>query len=299
MPQQKEQELRRVCRDYSKQEQALLDHAIELAYEGHAGQVRKSSNKPYVIHPMEIALFLQQRFDHAPLTVAGLLHDVVEDSDHIEIDQIYREFGDDIGFLVDAVTKTHLHFYKTNQHFDSYIDKLLFGGLHDVRVFLLKIADRDNNLLTLSSLKDHKQVRISFETQAVFSPLREILEYDNKKISLGMVTHNFMHFVTAHQLATPSALQQHLFHYSFDDFNRETFREVYANSEKIVWEIRDMARYETLCSNENFEKSVQVLSLFTDGSHFKVTFKFKGAHVLDQTQMAKFALSSFSAQTQS
>lgn len=296
MPKIAEKALRQQCSHYSASEMALLEAAVTLAYNGHQGQVRKSSKKPYVIHPLEVALELQKRFNHAPLTVAGLLHDVVEDSDDVEIDQIYSDFGEEIGYLVDAVTKTHLHFYRTNQSFDSYLDKLLYGGLNDVRVFLLKIADRDNNLLTLSSLKDHKQVRISFETQAIFSPLRLILGYDEEEMMIDVVAKNFAEFVGQEHLATAHSLQQHLFHYCFEDFNRETFRQVYSCTENVVWEIHDMARYERLCQNENFERSAQVLSLATDGVHFKVTFQFRGAHVMDQKDGTKFTLSSFRAQ---
>ena len=296
MPKIAEKALRLECAHYTPKDRAILELGLATAYRGHEGQIRKSSKKPYVIHPLEVALDLQRRFDHPSLTIAGLLHDVVEDSEDIEIDEIYRDFGEDIGFLVDAVTKTHLHFYKTNQSFDSYLDKLLFGGLHDVRVFLLKIADRDNNLQTLTSLKDHKQVRISFETQAIFSPLRQILGYDSGDTSLQEVTNHFTKFVDTHHLITAHALQQHLFHYSFEGFNREMFRQVYACTENIVWEIHDMARYEQLCHNEIFDRSAQVLSLSTDGTNFKVTFKFKGAHVLDQAEAGKMTLSSFSTQ---
>lgn len=293
-----EQTLRKECEHYCAADRALLHRAIALGYEGHEGQIRKASQSPYIIHPLEVSLELHRRFGLPSLTIAGLLHDVVEDSVCIDIDQIYHEFGEDIGFLVDAVTKTHLHFYRTHQHFDTYMDKLLFGGLHDVRVFILKLADRDNNMETLPLLKGEKQVRISFETQAIFSPLRELLGYDRSGVSVDDIANNFMEFVDNNGLVTPFSLQQHLLHTTFQEFNRETFRQVYSFSDKIVWEIHDMDKYAQLCHNENFEKTVQVLSLSTDGTNFRVTFRFKGAHIIDQKELAKFALSSFSAQQQ-
>lgn len=270
-----------------------MNKAVDIAYRAHDGQVRKSSNSPYIIHPLEIALTLQQRFDHPPLTIAGLLHDVVEDSDDFDIDEIYDEFGEDIGFIVDAVTKTHLHFHATYEQFDSYLDKLFYGGLRDVRVFLLKIADRDNNLLTLSSLKNHKQIRTSFETQAVFTPLRDLLGYDHASFSLQDIMHAFVQFVDDNHLLTPSMLQQYLFEQTFREFNRETFREVYKNSENVVWEIYDLEKYEKLCQLKSFEDAVQVLSLYTDGTSFRVTFKLLGAHVLEQKEVAMMTMSSF------
>lgn len=292
-----EHQLRRACDNFSLEERRLLNAAVDMAYVAHEGQVRKSSNSPYIIHPLEIALGLQQRFGHAPLTIAGILHDVVEDSEDHEIEEVYAVFGDDIGFIVDAVTKTHLHFHATNHQFDTYLDKLLFGGLHDVRVFLLKIADRDNNLLTLSSLKNHKQIRTSFETQAVFTPLRELLGYDRAEVTLGEITQSFQQFVTNQQLLTPGTLQNYLFGQTFREFTRETFREVYANCENVVWELHDLKKYEHLCQIESFEKAVQVLSLYTDGANFRVTFKLLGAHVIDQHDTTLLSMSSFSMQT--
>ena len=290
-----EEQLFAACQDYSESQKSLLLRAIDVAKSAHDGQIRKSSGSPYVIHPLEVAHMLQQKFDDFALTVSAVLHDTVEDSDHVTMEHIYQTFGPEIGFIVDAVTKTELTFHASQESMHSYVEKLMLGGLQDARCFLLKLADRDNNMLTLSTFRSQKQHRISFETQALFAPLRVILGYDREENSIKNVHRRFTSFLTKKKLSTPQQLESYLFDYSFLDFNRETFEQVYSCAENIVWEIRDYKNYQKLCKNEYFDECVQVLSLETDGENFRVKFKFKALPPVMEQNITKFSVSTFSA----
>ena len=144
--------------EITNQEKELLKKGYFFAKEAHKHQTRKTGD-PYFIHPLEVSIDLWKRYKNVELTCAGFLHDIIEDCPDISREDIYKEFGENIGFLVDAVTKTKFDFLNETIKFSDKLERFLWAAMRDIRVFLLKLADRDNNLKTLSALKDQKQIK--------------------------------------------------------------------------------------------------------------------------------------------
>jgi guanosine-3',5'-bis(diphosphate) 3'-pyrophosphohydrolase len=148
----------------------LVRKAYEFSAKAHSGQYRVS-RKPYLEHCLEVAFILAQQHLDSATIAAGLLHDVVEDTD-VTIQQIKDEFGDEIADLVDGVTKIgELEFKSLEEEQVEYFRKMLLSMAKDIRVIIIKLADRLHNMRTLDSLNKAKQKRIAQETREVYAPL--------------------------------------------------------------------------------------------------------------------------------
>lgn len=283
------------CKSATSKELSLVKKALLFGEKAHKGQVRKASGQPYFIHPIGVALRLQEKFSDIPLTIAALLHDTVEDSDDVSMGDIYTQFGQEIGYLVDSVTKNHLNYFNQDKQFTNKDQKLFSGGAKDIRCFLLKIADRENNLLTLSAFKNKKQIRISFETQAIYSPLQKILNYDDPKCTIETARANYETYINKNKSKLGKHIEEYLFHQTFKDFNRDMFDQVYTCSENIVWEVHDLDNYERLCYSKQFDPNVEVISLWaTANGDFVARFKFLSAKMLQDEKKGQMKVSSFS-----
>jgi guanosine-3',5'-bis(diphosphate) 3'-pyrophosphohydrolase len=148
----------------------LVRRAYEFSAEAHSGQYRMS-RKPYLEHCLEVAFILAEQHLDSATIAAGLLHDVVEDTD-VTIDRIKNVFGDEIADLVDGVTKIgELKFKSQEEEQAEYFRKMLLSMAKDIRVIIIKLADRLHNMRTLDSLDMNKQLRIARETRDVYAPL--------------------------------------------------------------------------------------------------------------------------------
>ena len=148
----------------------LVRRAYEFSAEAHSGQYRMS-RKPYLEHCLEVAFILAEQHLDSVTIAAGLLHDVVEDTD-VTIDRIREVFGDEIAELVDGVTKIgELKFKSLEEEQTEYFRKMLLSMAKDIRVIIIKLADRLHNMRTLDSLDRNKQLRIARETREVYAPL--------------------------------------------------------------------------------------------------------------------------------
>jgi len=166
----------------SEEELALVHHAYEFAREAHKDQRRKSGH-PYIIHPVSVALIAAKELKLDVNSVcAAFLHDVVEDTGYT-MEDIQREFGDDVAFLVDVVTKKKKSQYKTSKQVDNY-QQLLDSVQYDIRALLIKIADRLHNMRTLSSMRADKQMKIAGETDYFYAPLANRLGLFDVKTEL-------------------------------------------------------------------------------------------------------------------
>ncbi len=174
----KEQWLARVCLGRSQPEVDAISRACELALKAHAGQSRVSG-EPYVEHVFAVTDILYELGMDSETLCAAILHDVVEDT-NVSLQQLKDEFGESVSMLVDGVTKMALiHDYpseeqrgrkkKSNQA--ENLRKLLLAMVDDVRVVLIKLADRLHNMRTLSCLATDRQQRIARETMDIFAPL--------------------------------------------------------------------------------------------------------------------------------
>ncbi len=159
-----------VKRYLNESELQQLDKAYLFAKKAHEDQ-KRSSGEPFIHHPLAVTLNLAILKASLPTLVAGLLHDVVEDSD-VTLEDIKTKFGEDIAFLVDGVTKINsfTNTSKTNAAFSS-IKKVLLSGVSDVRVLIIKLCDRMHNISTLQALSKEKRKRIAKETLEIYRPL--------------------------------------------------------------------------------------------------------------------------------
>ena len=149
----------------------LIERAYHFSTLHHAGQVRKSG-EPFMVHCTQVVLTLIGLQLDAVTIAAGLLHDVVEDVEDVSIEQLAAEFGEEVAVLVNGVTKiTGLSFRSQEELQADYFRKMLVSMAKDVRVILIKLADRLHNMRTLSYLAEEKQQRISLETREIYAPL--------------------------------------------------------------------------------------------------------------------------------
>jgi GTP pyrophosphokinase len=148
----------------------VIEEACEFALKAHQGQTR-CSGEPYITHPLAVASILLELGLDAITISAGILHDVVEDTS-ITIDDVKVNFGEEIALLVDGVTKLSRIEYKSKQEQQvENLRKMFFAMAKDIRVILIKLADRLHNMRTLTHMKVAKQKEISEETLELFAPL--------------------------------------------------------------------------------------------------------------------------------
>lgn len=155
---------------YNKEEVEVVRKAYKVAEYAHRNQKRESG-EPYIIHPLNVCMNLTAfKADGASLC-AGLLHDVVEDTDYT-LEKIKEEFGSDVAFLVDGVTKlSNMHFSSKDDEKNANIRRLINSLNDDVRIIIIKLCDRLHNMQTLSYKAPEKQLRSAEETLNFFVPL--------------------------------------------------------------------------------------------------------------------------------
>ena len=149
----------------------LVEKAYHFAEEAHAGQKRQSG-EPYFIHPRTVAGILADLMLDAPTIAAGLLHDTVEDCENVTLEVIEKEFGQEVALLVDGVTKLkRLDFTSRVEQQAESIRKMILAMSKDIRVVLIKLADRLHNMRTLKSQPPESQKRIAQETLDIYAPI--------------------------------------------------------------------------------------------------------------------------------
>ncbi len=147
-----------------------LDEAFAFAYEKHKGQ-KRASGESYIIHPIEVAKIVNQFYVDESSLIAALLHDVLEDTQTTE-DEIKEKFGEDVLFLVKALTKISKIKYKsTEENQADNFRKMIVAMASDLRVILIKLADRLHNMRTICYLNEEKQKRIARETLDIYAPI--------------------------------------------------------------------------------------------------------------------------------
>lgn len=165
---------------FSALDQAIIKRALDLAKKAHDGQ-KRLSGEPFITHPVRIAEHLARLGMDIPTLAAALLHDVLEDTDITQKELIAR-FGEEIAFLVEGVTKFKSILYKSGNEVrtgsDSYVaslKKMFFAMAKDIRVIIIKLADRYHNVETLQYLTPDDQRRVALETLEIYAPIADRL----------------------------------------------------------------------------------------------------------------------------
>lgn len=175
--------LDKVAASHSDADLELIQKAYVYAAAEHAGQMRLSG-EPYLSHPLAVADTLaEMNFDEATVA-AGLLHDTVEDTE-ATIEEIDKLFGEGVADIVDGVTKISLMSFDSKEEAQAEnIRKMILAMSHDIRVLMVKLADRLHNMRTLDFQKPHKQKRIAQETLDIYAPLANRLGVHRLKLEL-------------------------------------------------------------------------------------------------------------------
>ncbi|MBE9179471.1 bifunctional (p)ppGpp synthetase/guanosine-3',5'-bis(diphosphate) 3'-pyrophosphohydrolase [Oculatella sp. LEGE 06141] len=153
-----------------RQEQGLICQAFDFAYCLHEGQNR-ASGEPYICHPIAVAGLLRDLGGSGAMIAAGFLHDVVEDTE-VTPEEIERRFGAEVRHLVEGVTKlSKFNFSSKTERQAENFRRMFLAMAQDIRVIVVKLADRLHNMRTLEHLPDDKRRRIALETREIFAPL--------------------------------------------------------------------------------------------------------------------------------
>lgn len=155
------------------EDEVLIKKAYDFAIRAHEKNVRYSG-EPYIIHPTAVAKHLATLGMDAETVIAGLLHDTVEDAEVTE-EEIEREFGPEVRFLVEGVTKLGQHKYRGAERHAESLRRLLVATSADVRVLIVKLADRYHNMTTIEHVPPEKRKRIALETLEIYAPLADRL----------------------------------------------------------------------------------------------------------------------------
>ena len=164
------EDLLREVKKYNPDEVETVRKAYELAEKAHANQKRESG-EPYIIHPLHVCMNLTLFKADGATLCAGLLHDVVEDTEYT-LEDIEKQFGQDVAHLVDGVTKiSNLHFNTKDEATNANIRRLINSLNDDVRIIIIKLCDRLHNMQTLEHKAPEKRIRSANETLNIFVPL--------------------------------------------------------------------------------------------------------------------------------
>ncbi|MCR4276165.1 MAG: HD domain-containing protein [Candidatus Parcubacteria bacterium] len=160
----------------------FVEKAYEYSKKAHEGQVRYSG-EPYFVHAAATAKILAEYGMDATTIAAGLLHDAVEDK-RVSREEMEKEFGKELLFIVDGVTKLGTHKYRGAERHAESLRRLLVATASDIRVLIVKLADRKHNMQTLEHVPEHKRRRIALETLEIYAPIADRLGMGKMKSNL-------------------------------------------------------------------------------------------------------------------
>lgn len=169
-------------RGASPEDAAFVGKAYEFSKKAHEGQ-KRFSGEPYFAHPSATAKTLAEYGMDATTVAAGLLHDAIEDA-RVSREDVEKEFGKQVLFIVDGVTKLGTHRYHGAERHAESLRRLLVATASDIRVLIVKLADRKHNMQTLQYVPEHKRRRIALETLEIYAPIADRLGMGKMKNNL-------------------------------------------------------------------------------------------------------------------
>ncbi|MGH3143701.1 MAG: RelA/SpoT family protein, partial [Gaiellales bacterium] len=192
---------RAVRTNHPKADLALLERAYVTAEKHHGNQTRKSGD-PYITHPLAVTTILADMGMTEPTLVAALLHDTVEDTD-VSVAELEAGFGPEVSRIVDGLTKLDaISFHSREQEQAENVRKMIVAMAGDIRVLLIKLADRLHNMRTLSALPKDKQRRIATATLEIYAPLAHRLGVQQVKWELEDLSFKTLHPGPYHEIAS-------------------------------------------------------------------------------------------------
>lgn len=221
-PEELYQELVRSIRKYHPSDDiTLIEKAYTIAYEAHKDQKRKSG-EPYIIHPLCVAIILADLELDKETIVAGILHDVVEDT-VLTLDQVTEIFGSEVSLLVDGVTKlTQLSWSMDKVEIQAEnLRKMFLAMAKDIRVILIKLADRLHNMRTLQYMRPEKQKEKARETMDIYAPIAHRLGISKIKVELDDLSLKYLEPDVYYDLAEKISLRKEAREAFVDDIVEE------------------------------------------------------------------------------
>ncbi|MEK7104612.1 MAG: HD domain-containing protein, partial [Patescibacteria group bacterium] len=214
-----------------KKEEELIKKAYEFAKRAHEGEKRMSGD-PYFTHVFETAKILAKFGMDAETIVAGLLHDVLENTKITE-EEMKKEFGENIVFLVNGVTKLGTLKYHGDERHAESLRKFFIAMTNDLRVVIIKFADRLHNLRTLQYIREDKQKRIALESIEVYAPLADRLGMGKLKGEIEDAAFSFAYPKEYAQIEELFKEKKELYEKYLTEIAKELKKELYKNKVNI------------------------------------------------------------------
>ncbi|MDB5264717.1 MAG: (p)ppGpp synthetase SpoT/RelA, pyrophosphokinae [Parcubacteria group bacterium] len=230
---------------------ALVEKAYEFAKKAHEGHTRYSG-EPYFIHPSAVAKHLAELGMDAPTIAAALMHDAIEDAKATP-EEVLEQFGPEVLFLVEGVTKLGKHKYQGGERHAESLRRLLVATASDVRVLIIKLADRYHNMTTIEHVPEHKRKRIALETLEIYAPIAD-------RLGMGRIKSELEDF--AFPAIDPDAYQHAL-------------------------EVRKLKRKETEVGLARVQKDLQHAFVRKEIKDFSTSIRMKGLWSLHQKLIRK------------
>lgn len=249
---------------YPTADTEFIRRAFEFSEKAHSGQIRRSG-EPYISHPLGVAAILADLHLDLATVATGLLHDTVEDTE-VTLKDIEKNFGAAVSMLVDGVTKiSKMSFRNTHEKQGENIRKMIVAMGKDVRVVLVKLADRLHNMRTLHHMPYEKQARIAQETLDIYAPLAGRLGIMSMKIELEDLSFRYSQPEAYYSVAQNVAMKKHEREKYIDEVKRQLAGEL-TKKTKIKYEVHGRPKHlysiwkKMLMRNVDYDQVYDVLA---------------------------------------
>ena len=240
------QQIRDIAAGFPEEEGKNILRAYDYAFKHHEGQLRKSG-EPYIMHPVAVAVNIEQMDLDAESIMAGLLHDTIEDTE-ASYAEVAKEFGEAVAMLVDGVTKLtqmeHTSYSTKEEQQVEDLRKMFIAMAKDIRVVMIKLADRLHNMRTIQFQREQKQEDISVETMEIYAPLAHRLGIQKVKLELEDRSLKILDPVGYQEISDYLEEQNH----GFADFLEETRVRIIEKLDQVGIQCQVKARLKSVYS---------------------------------------------------